>query len=82
MDDTGPQSTEFLVEITVDGSPAFILCSRTDGPFDLNSVPGLPRAELDQLFREQALRAVPLPNSQGVTEGPEGLQSGRSVDNH
>lgn len=84
MDDTGAQSSQFLVEVTVNGSPAYIVCTRAGGPFNPDAVPGLPQAELQSMFQQGALRAVALPRTDAATVKPMtfaafAAQSGRDL---
>lgn len=70
MNSADSQSSEFLVEVNVEGEPAYIVCTRAGGPFFPDSVPGLPRAELDSLLQGRALRAVAMSRPGAETAAP------------
>ncbi|MEG3166458.1 hypothetical protein U1701_17900 [Sphingomonas sp. PB2P19] len=60
------KSPYFIVELEKPGSGFLVLCKRVQTSDNSDSIGGLPREAVSDLFERAPLRAVALPNSSNV----------------
>lgn len=79
MDGSKTPKDDFLVEVMVDGAPAYVHCTPSSGVMTADSVQGMPHAALDGAFAERGLRAITVPRQEPEFRGfpqPQALVGG------
>lgn len=79
MDSSKTPEDDFLVEVMVDGAPAYVHCTPRSGVMTADSVQGLPHTALGEAFAERGMRAIAVPRQEQEVRGfgqPQALFGG------